>query len=343
MRVFVTGATGLLGGNLVRLLAQQGHTITALVRSPERAARQLGGLGVTFIKGDVADVATFAPALAGHDLLFHTAAYFREYYQIGDHWPRLKAINVDGTLALLRAAEASGVGKVVYASSSGVLGKGDPADESTPPDRLVHENLYFRSKLLAEEQIAALLQTSKVPVVLILPGWMWGPGDWAPTNSGQILIDFLNRKLPVGLPGASCPVDARDVAAAMIAAAERGRSGERYCIGGDTAYSFRELFAMVEELSGVPAPRLYPPIPLLLAVAHLSEAAARLTGGPVQIPVEGIRTLSEARRTSSAKAVRELGVTFRPLRDTLRDTITWLRAERPELLAAGRGGVRREA
>lgn len=340
MRVFVTGGTGLLGSNLVRLLVQSGHEVTALVRSRAKAARSLGGLGVQLVEGDMARVSEFAEALAGHELLYHTAAYFREYYQPGDHWAQLKAINIDGTLALLRAAEAQGVRKVVYASSSAVLGRrpdGAPADESTPPDAQVYRNLYSRSKLLAEEAIAEFLRSSKLPVTLILPGWMFGPGDWAPTNSGRLVIDFLNRRLPFGIPGVGVPTDARDVAAAMIAAAERGRSGERYIVGGERPVSFRELFGLLEELSGVPAPRLFVPYWLALAFAYGSELASRATGRPAMAPVEGIRTLRRARPISSAKAMRELGVTLRPLRDTLRDEIAWFRAERPELLTRGAG------
>jgi dihydroflavonol-4-reductase len=340
MRVFVTGGTGLLGNNLVRLLLRGGHEVTALVRSKANAARALGGLGVQLVEGDMADVAGFADALAGHGLLYHAAAYFREYYQPGDHWGRLKAINIDGTLALLRAAEAHGVGKVVYASSSGVLGRrpdGLPADETTPPDELVRRNLYFRSKLLAEEAIAEFLRGSSLPVTMILPGWMFGPGDWAPTSSGRLVLDFLNRRLPLGFPGFGGATDARDVAAAMIAAAERGRSGERYLVGGDRPVSFRQLFALLEELSGVPAPRIFGPYWLALGFAYGSELASRVTGRPAVAPVEGVRSLREPHPMSSAKAIRELGVTLRPLRDTLRDEIAWFRAERPELLARGAG------
>jgi dihydroflavonol-4-reductase len=184
-----------------------------------------------------------------------------------------------------------------------------------------------------EEQIATFLQTSRLQVVHILPGWMFGPGDWAPTSSGQIVLDFLNRKLPVGIPGWGGPVDARDVAAAMIVAAERGRSGERYIIGGDSPVPFRTIFGLLEELSGVPGPRVYPPIPIAYAYAAVSEFYGRVTGKPVTATREGVRTLAEARPTSSAKAVGELGTSFRPLHDTLQDEIAWFRRERPELLA----------
>lgn len=329
MQMFVTGATGLLGSNLVRQLIAEGHRVTALVRSRERAARIFAGLDVRFVEGDLDHVAAFAPAIAGHDVVFHAAAYFREYYQPGDHWPTLKARNVDATMAILRAAEAHGVQKVIYASSSGILGaRGDgrPADESTPPDELVYNNLYFRSKLVAEEQIADFLTSSRLPVVLILPGWMFGPGDSAPTSSGQIVLDFLNRRLPMNIPGYGTPVDARDVANAMIRAVERGRSGERYIVGGDVAVPFGELMRLLERESGVPAPRFSAPFWFLLGYAWASETYGRLTGRPVLTTLDAIRTLRDPRPLASAKAIRELGATFRPLEETLRDEIAWFRA-----------------
>lgn len=334
MRAFVTGSTGLLGSNLVRLLRAEGHQVSALVRSRARAARIFGGLDVELIEGDMLDVAAFAPALAGHDVLFHAAAFFREYFQPGDHWPTLKAINVDGTLAILRAAEAQGIRRVIYVSSSGLLGKGEPATEDTPPDALVHRNLYFRSKLEAERAIAEFQKTSRLPIVQILPGWMWGPGDSAPTSSGQIVRDFLLRRLPVIIPGAGGPVDARDVAQAMCSAVERGRAGERYIVGGDEPVSLAAILAMLEEVSGVRGPRIQPPGWFVLGVAYASEAYARLSGRPVLTTVEGVRTLAEPRPTSSARAVRELGVSFRPLRETLRDEVAWFRANHPELRSA---------
>jgi dihydroflavonol-4-reductase len=146
------------------------------------------------------------------------------------------------------------------------------------------------------------------------------------------VLDFLNRRLPVGIPGVGVPVDARDVAAAMLAAAEQGRSGERYIVGGSEVMPFRTIFGLLEELSGVPAPRYYPPLWFAYIYGFVSESYGRVTGRPVTATVEGVRTLSEARPTSSAKAIRELGATFRPFRDTLRDEIAWFRAERPELL-----------
>lgn len=339
MRAFVTGATGLLGGNLVRLLVEGGHQVTALVRSRAKAGLVLHGLDITLVEGDIANVAAFEGALAGHDVLFHTAAFFREYYQPGEHGDLLQKLNVDATIALLEAAERHGVRRAIHTSSNGVIGArpgGEPSDESDAPDAYALANGYFKSKVLAEAAIAEFLKRSKLEVVLILPGWMFGPGDAAPTSSGQIVLDFMNRRLPGVIPGGGAPVDARDVAQAMIAAAARGRSGERYIVGGEAYVSFGQLFALLAPLTGVAAPMLRIPYAATLVYAFVSELYGRISGKPVLATVSGVRTLRAMRLTNSAKAVRELGVSFRPLRDTLRDEVAWYRANQPERLTTAR-------
>ncbi|MEN9933485.1 MAG: hypothetical protein RLZZ387_64 [Chloroflexota bacterium] len=337
MHAFVTGANGLLGSNLVHQLVQQGHRVTALVRSRQRAGATLGGLDVTLVEGDVRDVTRYGAALEGCDTLFHTAAYFREYYTVGDHWATLKGTNIDATVALLEEAERRGVRRAVHTSSSGVIGRrpgGGASDESDGPDTAAMSNLYFRSKVLAEEAVHTFLGRSSLPVMMILPGWMFGPGDAAPTSAGQITLDFLNRKLPGVFPGGGAPVDVRDVAQAMIAASERGRSGERYIVSGNRYVTMATIFRTLEEVSGVPAPRLPVPAPAALFYGWASEQYTRLTGKPALATVAGVRTLLEMHSMSSDKAVRELGVTFRPLRETLRDQVAWFRAHTPERLTA---------
>lgn len=341
MQAFVTGATGLLGNNLVRELVAQGHAVKALVRDRGKAARLFGDLPVTLVEGDMCAVEEFAPELEGCDALFHTAAYFREYYQPGDHWPLLEQINVRGTVELLAAAEARGVRKAVYVSSSGIVGMkpdGSPGDETTPPGPIATENLYFRSKVLAEAAVFEFLKTHHLPVVLVLPGWMFGPGDAAPTSAGQLVLDYLNRRLPVIFDGGTTVADARDVAAAMVSAWERGRNGQRYIVSGRYA-SLEQIFGTLERLTGVPAPRRRAPVALLLALASVSDAVARLTRTRSLIPRAGIRTLQGGDRSDSSRAIRELGATFRPLEATLRDEVAWFQKHQPEKLP--RDGIKR--
>lgn len=330
MRAFVTGGTGLLGSNLIRLLLDQGHYVTALVRSQRKAAQVLGDLPLTLVEGDMENVDCWAATLTGSDVLFHTAAYFREYYAPDGHWSTLKAINIDATLQLFAAAEAHGVVKTIYVSSGGVIGPnpaGGPSDETSLPGKGAMENLYFRSKVLGEQAIARFLETHALDIVLILPGWIFGPGDGAPTTSGQVVLDLLGRKLPAIPPGGSAIVDVRDVAQAMISAVTRGRCGERYIVSGPYA-SLADVAQTVERVAGVQAPKLRLPYAVALTYAWVAQTYARLTGTSTLVTVNGVRSMQERINLSSTKAERELGATFRPLEDTLRDEVAWFHAQR---------------
>lgn len=332
MKAFVTGSTGMVGSNLVRLLLEQGHDVIALARTPAKAAKQLGeSPRLRVVKGDMDSVSDFAQHLSGSDVLFHTAAYFRDYYGNGDHWPMLEKINVKGTLELLDKAEQAGVKKVIYVSSSGVLDsrREGMVDENSPAGDMQSRNLYFKSKVLAEQALMKWLKTHSLPVVQILPSWIWGPGDAAPTAAGQLVLDYLNGKLPGIVEGRSNLVDARDVAQAMINAVEKGRSGERYLIS-NTPATLEELLLGLQKVSGLPAPTMRIPYPVALMVCYASEFSARLRSKDTLMTVEGVRTLQDRGTFSAAKAKRELGATFRPLEETLRDTVMWYRAQQPE-------------
>lgn len=326
MKAFVTGATGLLGNNLVRALRAEGHTVRALVRSEARGRELLGDTGAELVRGDMEHVAGFADALAGCDVVFHTAAYFREYYGPGKHWPKLEAINVRGTLALAEAAQARGVRRLVDTGSAGTIGAkpdGSPGDEDTPPAAIARRNLYFKSKLAAAAELRELAARTGLDVVQVLPGWMFGPWDAGPTASGRLVRDSLDGTLSGIPPGGMNAVDARDVAAGMIRAAERGRSGERYVLGGPFV-TMAEVVAALAHITGLPTPKGIP-YPVALAYATAAQTWARLTGGETLVTVEGVRLMNARLRVSSAKAQRELGWSHRPLHETLRDEVVWYR------------------
>jgi dihydroflavonol-4-reductase len=326
VKAFVTGSTGLLGSNLVRLLAEQGHQVKVLARSKEKAIQVLEHLDVTVVQGDMLRVQDFASELEGCDALFHTAAYFREYYQPGNHWQLLEDINIKGTIHLLQEAEKRGIKKAVYVSSSGVIGMkpgGLPGNETTPPPTGAEDNLYFKSKLLAEEAVHRFVQEHSLPVVLILPGWMWGPQDAAPTASGQLVLDFLRQKIPAILDGGNCVVDARDVAQAMVQAAVKDiPSGERFIVGGNY-YSLEELMRSLEKITEISGPKQHLPYMIGLLYAWFAETYARLTNGSTLLSIAGLRIMHAKVRVDSSKAVRELGVIFRPLENTLQDKVSW--------------------
>ena len=340
---FVTGATGLLGNNLVRLLAERGIRVKALARSRAKAESQLGGIpGVEIVIGDLMDVAAFAAALQGADVLFHTAAYFRDSFKGGDHAAALQRVNVEGTLELLRAAYARGVRRMVHTSSIAVLDgpRGATMDETmlrTLPER----DPYYRSKMLADAQVLAFLGGHPdFHASLVLPGWMHGPGDCGPTAAGQAVLDFVRGKLPGVAPATVSFVDARDVAWAQLAAAERGRRGEHYLAAG-RHMDIAEFYRRLDSVTGVPAPTRKVPAGLLYLIAGVSELLARTTGKPALLSWATVRLLMQERertRFDHAKSEAELGLSFRPVEQTLADEVAWFRAN-GMLPADGRAGT----
>ncbi len=329
---FVTGATGLLGNNLVRALVAQGVRVKALARSREKAQRQFADISsVEIISGDMTDVAPFADALRGVDVLFHTAAYFRESYTAGggDHAAMMQRINVEGTAALLQVAYAAGMRRMVHTSSTFTLyGPRHSAINETMPRAEHQANDYAKSKIRTDREIERFLSTHPdMFVAFILPGWMVGPGDIGPTSAGQLVMDFVRGKLPGIPPSTFAVTDARDVAETMIAAARKGRGGERYIAAGPQI-SMKELFAKLEQVSGVRSPTFQVPIPLLYALAGVNELLARVSGKQALINLETARVVASERYRASydlSKTTRELGVAFRPVEETLRDTIAFYR------------------
>lgn len=329
---FVTGATGLLGNNLVRELVWRGVTVKALVRSAPKGQRQFAGLtGIELVEGDMADVAGFAHQLQGCDAVFHTAAFFRDNYKGGSHWRELERINVHGTASLIDLAYRAGVRRFVHTSSIGVLqGKpGISVDESSLRD-LGDADDYYRSKILADQAVLHFLAAHPdMHASLVLPGWMWGPADIGPTSSGQFVNDVVRGKLPGVVPGSFSVVDARDVAQAHIAAALRGQRGERYLAAG-RHMTMRQLVPLLGRVANVATPTRELPLPLLYLLAAAQELYARVTGRPVLLSLATVRLMArEAGRThfNHAKSERELALTFRPFETTVADTVAWYRGQ----------------
>lgn len=327
---FVTGATGLLGGNLVRALIAEGWRVRALARSPDKARRQLTDPAVEIVAGDMRDVRGFAPALTGVDTVFHTAAYFRDSYKGGRHWPMLEAVNVAGTRDLLDAAYRAGVRRLVHTSSVAVLHgpRGAVIDETMLRAESDADD-YYRSKILADRAVLAFLDAHPdFWAAMVLPGWMHGPGDGGPTSAGQTVIDVALARLPGVPPGSFSVVDARDVAQAMILAAAKGRRGERYLAAG-RHMTMAELVPMIAAATGATPPRRAMPLWLMHLIAAGYEGYARATGRPVLLSWAMARTVAredDRSRYASAKSARELGLAFRPVTETLRDAAAWFRA-----------------
>ena len=328
MKAFVTGCTGLLGSNLVHALVTAGHEVKALARSREKAEKLLPHSQVEIVVGDMENISAFAPHMAGTDVLFHTAGYVREVFGPGNHWPKLEEINVQATVALLTQAERYGVKMAIHTSTTSVLGigpNGTPSDERMLPDDYSRNDPYAKSKWLAEQAIVDFLKSHHLPVILLLPSALFGPQDPGPSATGQAIIQILERKLPVIPPGGVSMVDARDVAMAMMNAVERGRSGERYIVS-NRYVTLEQLAQTVSQVSGVPIPTRHISFAVLNLLAHVGELTSRITGTQPPLSVNALKAMNRRHEVSAAKAIRELGVTFRPFEETIRDTANWFLA-----------------
>jgi dihydroflavonol-4-reductase len=337
MKAFVTGGTGLLGNNLVRFLVEQGFDVKALVRSMDKGKSVLGDLKVTLVQGDMNDVESFAHELRECDVLFHTAAFFRETFSVGDHWPKLERINIKNTLRLFELAEQNQVGRIIHVSSSNTILKrtdGKPSDEQDvrKPEQAL--TLYGRSKIIGDQAIARFMQTHFIPIVTVMPGWMLGPNDAAPTSGGKFVLDFLNKRLPGNVPVGIDVVDVRDVAQAMVSAVTSANNGDRYLLSGRHV-TLAELCEEMEGLTGIKAPRMKIPLPIAFAVGWLNDRMAAITKKETAVSLNGVRELSESKKCSSAKAIRELKVSFRPVSVTLRDSINWYAVNWPKHVPSG--------
>jgi dihydroflavonol-4-reductase len=325
----VTGATGLLGSNLVRQLVETGVTVRGLVRSTEKAKKQFGALACEIVVGDIHEPKTFVSQLSGVDIVFHTAAYFRDNYKGGKHWDQLYTTNVAGTANLLKACYQAGIRRFVHISSTAVL-RGQPgqiADETR--SRLESEaDDYQRSKILSDREVQKFLDAHPdFWAAFVLPGWMHGPGDSGLTSAGQTVLDFLKRKMPGIPPGSFSVVDVRDVAEAAMRVAGNGKRGERYLAAGRTV-TMADLFSDLEQISGIRAPRNKVPMAVVYLLGAIGEVRARITRQPVLIGWATVQLLAkEAGRQQfdHQKSERELGLRFREIQETLRDAVGWFR------------------
>lgn len=242
------------------------------------------------------------------------------------------AANVDGTRNVIEAAAGAGCARVVYTSTVGCIGlpktvdgRTIPTDETTPVSEAQMSNHYKRSKWQAE-QVALRMAGQGKPVVIVNPTAPVGPLDLKPTPTGQVIVDFLNRAMPAYLDTGLNFVHVRDIALGHILAAEKGRVGERYILGNaEGNLTLKEAFALLQQLSGVPAPRVRVPYLLALAAAYVDETISGLTHKPPKAPLAGVRMAKYKMFFSPAKAVRELGLPQTLPQRALADAADWFR------------------
>ena len=326
MTTLVTGATGFLGSAVARVLLEAGRAVRVLAR-PDSDRSNIDGLEVEVCVGDLADPGSLADACRGCDTLFHVAADYRL-------WVRdpgvLYTSNVDGTRAIMRAALATGIERIVYTSSVATLGlnrDGSPANEDTPvslDDMIGH---YKRSKFLAERVVDELVSTESLPAVIVNPSTPIGPRDIKPTPTGRIVRDAALGRIPAYVDTGLNIVHVDDVARGHFLALEKGAIGRRYILGGENL-SLREILATIAERCGRRKPLVRLPRRLIYPIAWVSELWARITDGPApQATVDGLRMAAKKMYFESRRAERELGYSHRPPREAIRDALEWFKQQ----------------
>jgi len=322
MKVLITGASGFVGSAVLYQLTQKGHAVRALLR-PQSDQRNLKGLTVDTVFGDLTDPASLDPALNGCDALFHVAADYRLWVPEST---RMYATNVTGTREIMLAAMRAGVKRIVYTSSVATLGlttDGSPADEETPATLNNMIGHYKRSKFLAEAEVKQLAETENLPVVIVNPSTPVGPRDIKPTPTGRMILDAAAARMPAYVDTGLNVVHVDDVALGHLLAFERGTIGRRYILGGQNL-TLKEILQRIAAITGRRPPRLRLPHNLILPVAYLLEGWSRLFGsGEPRVTVDGVRLAKKRMFFSSRRARRELGYNPRPVDAAFRDAVDW--------------------
>jgi len=326
MSTLVTGGTGFVGAAVVRALIARGEQPRCLVRR-DSDRRNLEGLGVDLVEGDLTDTDSLKKALESCTALFHVAADYRI-------WVRdphvMQRVNVEGTRQLMEAALRQGVDRVIYTSSVAVLGKapgGGPADEETPVRLGDMIGVYKRSKFLAEVEVRRLQREEGLPVVTVNPSTPIGPRDVKPTPTGRMVVEAAAGRVPAFVDTGLNVVHVDDVAAGHLLAFDKGVLGERYLLGGENL-NLAAIFAEVAALRGRRPPRLRLPRRPLFPLALAAETWARISGGREPLlTVDALKMAAKPMYFSHDKAARELGYQPRPASEAIRDAVEWFQAE----------------
>ena len=322
MKTFVTGATGFIGASIVRELLRDGREVRVLVRANSNLSN-LKGLDVELWKGDLLDVPTLNSGLKGCDVLYHAAADYRLWTRDPDEMYRT---NVGGTKAVLEAALENGVSRVVYTSSVGTLGNsgnGLPGNEGTPVSLADMVGPYKKSKFLAEREAERFFALG-LPVVIVNPSTPVGPWDIKPTPTGKIIVDFLKRKMPAYLDTGLNLIAVEECARGHLLAEKKGIPGRKYILGNSNL-SLCDIFVMLQEITGLPAPKVRLPYAPVLVAAWLNEGFSRITGLEPLIPLAGVRMAAHHMYFDSGRAVRELGLPQTPVKEALERAVEWFR------------------
>lgn len=327
MKAFVTGGTGFVGANLIRLLLEQGYQVRALVR-PTSCLDNLEGLDVEIVKGTINDD-DLTTKMQGCPVLFHVAAHYSLWHR---DKAQLHTSNVLGTRNILAAARQAGVERTIYTSSVAAIGvgkQGQPVTEShqSPVEKLV--GYYKKSKYWAEQEAYQAVKLGQ-DVVIVNPSTPIGAYDLKPTPTGEIILRFLRHQMPAYVNTGLNLIDVQDVAWGHLLALEKGKTGDRYILGHHNL-TLKELLDKLADLTGLNAPRIKIPYVIPLMVAGMDEfVLSRLAKSP-SVPFDGVRMSRQLMYYDSSKAVKELGLPQSSLDNALSVAVDWFKRPSGEL------------
>jgi dihydroflavonol-4-reductase len=319
MRAFVTGGTGFVGANLVRLLVDQGWSVRALVRA-ESSLDNLRQLDVEVVKGNLNDP-ELAKQMAGCQVMFHVAAHYSLWQS-----DRVAVYrhNVLGTRNVMAAAHQAGIERTVYTSSVAAIGTGKngaSVDEThqSPVEKLVGH--YKQSKFWAEQEAYRAIAQGQ-DIVIVNPTAPIGAWDVKPTATGDIVLRFLRRQMPFYVDTGLNFVDVQDVALGHLLALEKGKSGDRYILGNQNL-SLKAILDILENLTGIAAPKRSLPLWIPLSVAWVDEMLLTKLGKSPSIPLDGVRMSKQPMYYNPTKAIQHLGLPQTPITEALQEAVNW--------------------
>lgn len=321
VKILITGATGFIGYHVAKTLIEKSLNVRALVRK-ESDISALKALDVEMVRGDIRDAESVRTALKGCNQLYHLAADYRLWV------PNPKSmydINVQGTKTIMEAARILGIEKIIYTSSVGIWAgnsKGRISNEDTPSELNQMVGHYKRSKFMAEKEVYRFIENG-LPVVIVNPATPVGPFDRKPTPTGQIIVDFMNGKIPAFLNTGLNFVDVGDVAEGHWLAAASGRVGQSYILGNENM-ALKKFFEILARITGKRAPRIRLPYYPVLLLAYFNEAVSKwITKTPPKIPLTGVRMAKRYMFFSSSKAVSELNMPQNRVETALENAVKW--------------------
>jgi dihydroflavonol-4-reductase len=306
MTTLVTGASGFLGSHVARQLVSRGEDVRVLMR-PSSTNRAVADLSLEYVTGDLRDASSLDRALAGVQYVFHVAADYRLWAKKSRE---IYDSNVGGTKNLLEAAKRANVEKFIYTSTVATIAVDRPQLPNESTDTKLEEMIghYKRSKWMAEKEVLKAAKEG-LPAVVAMPTTPVGPGDWKPTPTGKIILDFLNGRMPGYVETGLNFVGVEECAVGHLLVAEHGKVGERYLLGSENL-TLKALLDLLSKITGLAAPSLKIPHGLALGVAYINTAFSRLIGKEPQIPVEGVKIARHMMFVDCSRAPRELG--FKP-------------------------------